>query len=311
MRQKDIDDFRLYVKEHKKRSLVDKRMSETEAIGKYVSDGDYIAYDFSSLTRGPQALIREIIRQKKRHLSICAKFTLAESSLMTGAGCVDKIDVGFLGTIPYINRAAEAGKVKLEEWTNGSLSFRLTAGAYGMPFIATRAGLGTDTIKYSGAVVSKDPFTGSNVLLLPPLNPDVGLIHVQEADIYGNARVYGPTVSALETAAASKKTIISCERIVETDEFRKNPSATTIPAFCVDAVVHLPFGAWPGGTQGYYEVDKEQLSEFAKITDQEKMQKYLSQWVYRFSNHFELLDYLGSKHLSNLIEQATIIEGYR
>jgi len=100
-----IDDFRLYVKAHKKRALVDKLMTEESAIKQFVSDNDYVAYDFSSLTRGPQALIRDIIRQKKKHLSICAKFTLAESSLLTGAGCVERIDVEFLGTIPYINRA--------------------------------------------------------------------------------------------------------------------------------------------------------------------------------------------------------------
>ncbi len=311
MRGNSINDFRLYVKTHKKRALVDKLVTENDAVAKFVSDSDYVAYDFSSLTRGPQALIREIIRQKKKHLSICAKFTLAESSLLTGAGCIDKIDVGFLGTIVYINRAVEAGKIKLEEWTNGSLSLRLTAGAYGMPFIATKAGLGTDTIKHSSAVVSTDPFTGEKVLLLPPLNPDVGLIHVQEADIYGNARVYGPSVSALETAMASKKTIISCERIIDTSEFRKNPSATTIPAFCVDAVVHLPFGAWPGGTQGYYELDKEHFFKMSKITDDAQINDYLDKWVYRFSSHFELLDHIGTESLAELVKRSTIIEGYR
>jgi len=311
-KRQSVDDFRLYVKEHKKRSLVNKLMTDQEAVRKFVSDGDYIAYDFSSLTRGPQTLVREIIRQEKRHLSICAKFTLAESSLLTGAGCVDKIDVGYLGVIPYINRAVEAGKVELQEWTNGSLSLRLTAGAYGMPFIATKAGLGTDTIRYSDAVVSKDPFTGKNVLFLPPLNPDVGLIHVQDADIYGNSRVFGPTGAALETAMASKKTIISCERIINTAEFRKNPSATTIPAFCVDAVVHSPFGAWPGGTQGYYEFDKEHLfNVLLKIATDVQMKEYLDKWVYKFPSHFKLLNYIGFERISKLIEQSTLVEGYR
>ncbi|MFN3477265.1 MAG: CoA transferase subunit A, partial [Candidatus Methylomirabilales bacterium] len=95
------DEFREWVREHKRREAVEKLMTEEEAIARFVQDGAYLAYDFSSLTRGPQALIREIIRQRKRDLWVCAEFTLHETPLLVGAGCCRRIDVGFLGYGDY------------------------------------------------------------------------------------------------------------------------------------------------------------------------------------------------------------------
>ncbi|WP_456478298.1 CoA transferase subunit A [Geoglobus ahangari] len=308
----DPDDFREYVRDRKNRNWEDKLMDESEAVKKFVSDGDYLAYDFSSLTRGPQSLIREIIRQRKKHLWICAKFTLLESVLLAGAGCIDKIDVGFLGFGPYIARKVQNGEVKVYDWSNGSITYRLIAGAMGVPFIPARDLLGTDTFKKSGAMAVKDPFTGKPVALLPALNPDVAIIHVQEADIYGNARVYGPTVATLETAMASKKVIISAERIVETIEFRKEPNMTIIPYYLVDAVVHAPFGAYPGGTQGYYEMDSEHYLMLSSIREEEDMQRYLEEYIYSVDSHEEFLEKrVGMKKLKELIKKAQILEGYR
>ncbi|WP_456370222.1 CoA transferase subunit A [Geoglobus sp.] len=308
----DPDDFREYVRDRKNRNWEDKLMDESEAVRKFVSDGDYLAYDFSSLTRGPQSLIREIIRQGKKHLWICAKFTLLESVLLAGAGCVDRIDVGFLGFGPYIARKVQNGEVKVYDWSNGSITYRLIAGAMGIPFIPARDLLGTDTFRKSGAMAVKDPFTGKPVALLPALNPDVAVIHVQEADIYGNARVYGPTVATLETAMASKKVIISAERIVETIEFRKEPNMTIIPYYLVDAVVHAPFGAYPGGTQGYYEMDSEHYLMLSSIREEEDMQRYLEEYIYSVDSHEEFLEKrVGMKKLKELIRKAQILEGYR
>jgi acyl CoA:acetate/3-ketoacid CoA transferase alpha subunit len=306
------DDFREYVRDKKRRDWEDKLMEEREAVKKFVDDGEYLAYDFSSLTRGPQSLIREIIRQRKKRLWVCAKFTLLESVLLAGAGCVEKIDVGFLGFGPYIAGKVERGEVKVYDWSNGSITYRLVAGAMGIPFIPARDLLGTDTIKHSGAIVAKDPFSGIPVALLPALNPDVAVIHVQEADIYGNARVYGPTVATLETAMASKKVIISAERIVETIEFRKDPNMTLIPYYLVDAVVHAPFGAYPGGTQGYYEMDAEHYLKLSSIATEEDMQKYLEEYIYGVDSHEEFLEKkVGMARLKELVRKAEILEGFR
>ncbi|HEU5393738.1 MAG TPA: CoA-transferase, partial [Candidatus Methylomirabilis sp.] len=251
------DDFREWVRAHKRREPVEKLLTAREAVARYVADGDYVAYDFSSLTRGPQALVREIIRQRRRGLWVCAEFTLHETALLTGAGCCDRIDVGFLGYGGYIGRAVSEGRVRVCEWTNGSLAVRMLAGARGVPFLPVRSLLATDTLLHSGAKVVRDPFTGDPVCLVPALNPDVFLCHVHQADPFGSARIFGTNLFALEGAMAAKKVILSAEEIIDPGEIRQDPARTTIPYFLVDAVVHLPFGAYPGGVPARYELDLE------------------------------------------------------
>src|SRR4030043_423022 len=151
------DDFRDWVRQHKRREMVEKRMTEREAIARTVADGDYIAYDFSSLTRGPQALVREIIRQRKKDLWVCAEFTLHESALLVGAGCATRIDVGFLGYGSYIGQAVCDGRVRVYDWTNGGLALRVLAGARGVPFPPPRDLLGSGDMAVSAAKVVEDP----------------------------------------------------------------------------------------------------------------------------------------------------------
>ncbi|MEE8326201.1 MAG: CoA transferase [candidate division NC10 bacterium] len=305
------DDFREWVRVHKSREPVEKLVTEHEAVSRCVADGDYVAYDFSSLTRGPQALVREIIRQHKRNLWICAEFTLHDSSLLVGAGCADRIDVGFLGYGNYIGQAVVEGRVQVFEWTNGALAFRMLAGARGIPFMPMRNLLGTDTFLQSGAKVVEDPFGGDAVCLVPALNPDVFLVHVHQADVYGNARIFGTNLFALEGAMASKKVILFAEEIIEPLEFRKEPAKTTIPYFLVSAVVHLPFGAYPGGVPGRYELDIEHVQQLNGIETEEHMQAYLDSCVYSVRNHAEFLGQrVGWKRRAGVARRASIKEGY-
>jgi glutaconate CoA-transferase subunit A len=306
------DDFRRWVKENKTREAVNKLMTEQETVARFVPDGAYIANDFSSLTRGPQALIREIIRQRKRDLWVCAVFTIYDSPLLVGAGCCTRIDVGFLGYGNYIGRAVSGGKVKVFDYTNGVLASRILAGARGIPFIPVRNFLGTDGLRYSGAKVINDPFTGEPVCLVPALNPDVFLVHVHQADVYGNARIFGTDLFTLEAAMASKRVIVSAEEIIEPLEFRKDPARTTIPYFLVDAVVHLPFGAYPGGLPGRYDLDLEYLDLLGAIQTDEEMQDYLEGHIYRMKDHLEFLQTkVGWPKLQDLMQKAAIKEGYR
>lgn len=296
---------------NKKREPAEKLMTEREVVTRFVHDGAYVAYDFSSLTRGPQALIREIIRQRRRDLWVCAEFTLHETPLLVGAGCCNRIDVGFLGYGNYIGRAVVEGKVKVFDWTNGALASRMLAGARGIPFMPMRNLLGTDGMKYSGARVVSDPFTGEPVCLVPALNPDVFLVHVHQADVYGNARIFGTNLFALEAAMASRRVIVSAEEVIDPLEFRKEPAKTTIPYFLVDAVVHLPFGAYPGGVPGRYELDLDRVERLNSIQADEEMQGYLRQYVYGVQDHMEFLDKrVGWQKLQELIRKAAIKEGY-
>ncbi len=306
------DEFRAWVRENKSRDMVEKVMTEREAVSRFVQDGSYLAYDFSSLTRGPQALIREIIRQRKRDLWICAEFTLHDSPLLVGGGCCTRIDVGFLGYGSYIGRAVCAGKVQVFDNTNGVLATRILAGARGVPFLPVRNFLGTDGLKHSGAQVITDPFTGDPICLVPALNPDVFMIHVHQADVYGNARIFGTNLFALEAAMASKRVIISAEEIIEPAEFRKDPMRTMIPYVLVDAVVHLPFGAYPGARPGRYELDLEHIDRLNAIQTDAQMQEHLERYIYGVKDHFDFLDrHVGAAKLKDLARKASIKEGYQ
>jgi glutaconate CoA-transferase subunit A len=186
----DPDGFRAWVRDHKPRTLVNKLMNEQEAIQRFVSDGDYFAYDCNYFQRGPSSLIREVIRQGKKDLWVCGKFTYVAVALLVEAGCASKVDIGFVGFGPWLSKAVAAGRVKTYEYSNVVMTYRLQAGAQGLPFIGVRSFGGTDGFPCSGAKLVTDPFSGKPVVLLPALNPDVALIHVHQADIYGNARVF-------------------------------------------------------------------------------------------------------------------------
>jgi glutaconate CoA-transferase subunit A len=307
----DPDALRAWMRDRKRRDLVDKVATAQEAVSRLVADGDYVSFDFSSYTRGPLALIREIIRQRRRDLWYCAKFTLMESTLLVAAGAVSRIDVGFMGLGDTLNRAVERGEVTVSEWTNGTLTLRHLAGAMGVSFLPTRALLGTDTLRYSGAKVIADPFTGRPIALVPALNPDVGLVHVHQADVYGNARCFGPGVQPLETAMASRKVIVSTDEIIDHDDIRRNPGRTTIPYYLVDAVVFAPFGAYPGGLPGVYEMDFEHFGEYFGLERQGRLGDYLDRYVHSVGSHEEMLqERVGIARLDALRRRATIKEGY-
>jgi hypothetical protein len=200
----------------------------------------------------------------------------------------------------------------VSEWTNGTLTLRHLAGAMGVPFLPTRALLGSDTLRYSGAKVMTDPFTGKPIALVPALNPDVGLVHVHQADVYGNARCFGPGVQPLETAMAARKVIVSTDEIIDHDDIRKDPGRTTIPYYLVDAVVYEPFGAYPGGLPGVYEMDFEHFAEYFGLERQGRLGEYLDRYVYSVGSHEDMLEQrIGLRKLSELRRRAVIKEGYQ
>lgn len=310
-KQPDPDGLRRFVRDEKDRRLVDKRMTEQEAISRFVHDGDYISYDTNVWRRGPSSLMREVIRQRKKNLWVAAKFSMHDATLLTAGGCVSKIDVGWMEVGNVITEAMRRGEVKLYEWTNGALAYRHLAGALGVPFLPLRYVGGTDVFRHSGAKLIEDPYTGRAVCLVPAVNPDVALIHVNQCDLYGNARVFGPGLAPVETALASKRVILSTEEIVDPDEIRKHPGQTTIPYYVVDAVVYAPFGCYPGTVPGLYRADVQHLMEYGVAQAQGKMSEYLDKWVYSVSSHTEMLEKrVGLEKLNQLRMEETFTEGY-
>jgi glutaconate CoA-transferase subunit A len=310
-RKPDPDGYREYVRTHKERRLVDKVMSEHDAISRFVEDGDYLAYDQNVAVRGPTSLFREMIRQRKKDLWIAAKFTWSDATLLVAGGCVSKIDVGWMATGRIINEAMRKGELKLIEWTNGALAYRHLAGSLGVSFLPMRYLVGTDTFTQSGAKVIEDPFTDQRTCLVPALYPDVALIHVQQCDVYGNARVLGAGVAPMEIAMSSKKLIISTEEIIDNEAIRRQPQRTTIPYYFVDAVVVAPFGCYPGSTPGLYGADIEHWMQFGAAEMQGKTDEYLENWVHSVASHEEMLDKrVGAAKLLKLRQAETVREGY-
>ena len=131
--------FRAWVRDNKLRTLVPKMLNEHEAIEKFVSDGDYVAYDCNYFQRGPSSLIREIIRQQKKDLWVCGKFTYVALALLVEGGCATRADIGFVGFGPWLSKAVAAGRLQTYEYSNVVMTYRLQAGAQGLPFIGVRS----------------------------------------------------------------------------------------------------------------------------------------------------------------------------
>ncbi|MFH1852212.1 MAG: CoA-transferase [Candidatus Neomarinimicrobiota bacterium] len=302
----DLDAFREWNRTQKSKALVDKVMTEQEAIVTFLKDGDYIGIELYGTVRAPMSLVREVIRQGYKELR-CAGQGVYESDLLAAANAIKKLDWTYIGFEVYglsasARRSVEGGYVeKVVEWSNAALSWRFKAAAMGVPFLPTRVMLGTDTFKYSAAKVAECPFTGMKVCLLPALILDVGLIHVHRADKYGNAQIDGISGFAAEMARASKRLIISAEEIVDVDLTRQRPDRTLIPYYLVDAVVEAPFGAHPGEMSYCYERDEAHIRDYvARSKDTAPVADYLNRWIYEPRDHRDYLELVGADRLEQL-----------
>jgi acyl CoA:acetate/3-ketoacid CoA transferase alpha subunit len=253
------------------------------------------------------SLAREVVRQGKHDLRVCGQGVL-ELDLWLAAGLVRKLDITYIGLEVYgvssaLRRAVESGQVETcVEWSNGAISWRMKAAAMGVPFLPVRSMLGSDTLEFSSAKVAVDPFTGLKVCLLPALILDVGLIHVHRADRYGNAQIEGVSGFACEMARAAKRLIISAEEIVSTEEIRKTPDRTLIPYYLVDAVIHAPFGSYPGEMAYVYGRDEPAIREWVEASrTAEGGQVYLDKYVYNLPDHAAYLDLVGQERLARAV----------
>jgi len=303
----DPDEFRAFVRENKEKRLVDKVMTEKEAVTRFMKKGDYVATELYGSVRAPMSVVREVVRQRDRLAPIdIAGQGVMETELEIAAGMVRKIDLTYQGWEVYgissiLRRAAESASVKIIEWSNGALAWRLKAAAMGVPFVPVRSMLGTDTLKYSGAKVIQDPWTGRDLVALPASFVDVGIIHAHRADRFGNCQIDGITGFAPELARASKRLIVSVEEVVEPEEIRKYPERTVIPWFLVDAIVHAPFGSHPGEMAYAYGRDEEMLKNYVDASRKEDTtEAYMREWVYDLPDHQAYIEKVGRTRLEGL-----------
>lgn len=301
----DLDGFREWNRS-KTKSLVDKRMTEAQAVSRFIKSGDYIGTELYGSVRCPMSLVSEIVRQGHGDLRIAGQGVL-ELDMLLAAGLVKGLDITYVGLELYgvsncLRREIESGRVEqVVDWSNAAIAWRFKAAAMGVPFLPVRSMLGTDTLKFSAAKVAQCPFTEQPVCLLPALVLDVGIIHVHKADRFGNAIINGISGFAAELARASKRLIISAEQIVETEYFRQQPERTIIPYYLVDAVVEAPFGSHPGEMCYEYRRDEEQIREWVQASREvHTTRDYLDKYIYSVSNHEEYLELIGEERLEYL-----------
>jgi glutaconate CoA-transferase, subunit A len=292
------------------RSLREKVMSLDEAAA-LVPDGASVGIGGSTLSRTPLAMVWALIRAGRRDLVCARSISSSEGELLFASGASRHLitswfSLGIVWGVSRIMRAyTETGRARFEEWSHLAMGLRFRAGAMGVPFLPMRSMLGSDVLaQLPDTRVIECPFTGEKLVLVPALNPDFALIHVQRCDAYGNAQIDGLPFMDLDLALAANRVILTTERIVSNDQLRRRPDQTKIPFLAVDAVVEVPFGCAPHECYGAYEPLFDHLNHYAaalKPDAEQGIRDYLARYFYEPASWTEYLDRIG---LAELIDAA-------
>ncbi|MHB1784979.1 MAG: CoA transferase subunit A [Acidimicrobiales bacterium] len=264
-----VYEARLDLESHR-RPVVDKRVSAHAAVG-LVEDGDLVAIGGTLFSRTPMSLVFELLRSGRRDLTITRPLTCYEADLFLATGSADRLVTSWVGIglqwglSPVVRHYIEKGLAAYEEWSHLALGLRYKAGAMGVPFLPTMTMLGSDLERRAGVARVRCPYTGQELLAVPALVPDVALLHVHRADMYGNAQVDGYDHMDVDLARASRRVVISAEEIVTPEQIMAEPERTILPHFAVDAVVEAPFGAYPHECYGRYEADTQHFDDYVSL----------------------------------------------
>lgn len=313
-------------------SLESKLMTPQDAVARYIPDGSQIALGGFTVNRNPMAIAREIVRQGRKDLHLVCHSHGQALDLLIGAGCVTRLEIAYGGmgrfapTCIRFRKAVCQGLIEVTDYTNFQMSLRFLAGAMGLPFVATKSGLGTDLVNFDGfspdsrgcgkiaskkLVIVDNPFAKNQdkVVILPPLNPDVALVHAQYVGEDGTVRIKGLTFADLEQARSADRVIVTCEEIVATSEIRQDPDQNSLPSFLVDAVVKVPFGAHPTACHYFYDYDPQHLKIYGEsAADDSRFQHYLEEWVYGVFSDEEYLAKVGETDMLRI--KADPVLGY-
>lgn len=272
-----------------------------KAISELVSDGDVVyAAGFTHLI--PFAAGHEIIRQGKWNLTLARATPDLIYDQIVAAGCAKKVIFSYMGnpgvgSLRIVRSAIEKGQLEWEEYSHFGMITRLQAGAAGLPFLPMKQ-TGAEDLEKANLLIKRipDPYGGKDVIVVPALNPDVAIVHVQRADKNGNAHLWGIIGEQKEAAFAAKKVILTAEEIVDEAVIRSDPNRTVIPSVIVSAVCHTPFASHPSYSQGYYDRDNEFYLAWDKISESpESVKRYLDEWVYGVKDRNAYWKKLGEK----------------
>ncbi|MEW5915934.1 MAG: CoA-transferase [Gemmatimonadota bacterium] len=272
--------------------------SMQEAIAQHVRDGDTLVIEgFTHLICFAAA--HEIIRQRRRDLTLCRLTPDLVADQLIAAGCVRELVFSWAGnpgagSLHAFRRAVESGTppLQLDEYSHFGMVGRLSAGAARLPFFALRDYMGTDLPRANPRIREVQcPYTGELLATVPALNPDVTVVHAQRADAAGNAQVWGLVGTQKEAAFASRRVIVVVEELVDESVIRQDPNRTIIPGMIVNAVVVEPWGAHPSYTQGYYDRDNDFYVAWEDVSrDAVRLNAYLDEWVYGCATRAEYIE---------------------
>lgn len=307
------------------RNASSKVMSLKEAVSRYVFDGCHACFGGFTINRNPMAGVYEIIRQRVKDMHVYAHSNGQAVDELVGAGCVSKLEIAYGGsgrfapTCIRFKKAVSNGSITVEDYSNFHMTLRFTAGAMGVPFLPTRSALDTDIIHKWGfgealrknnprlpdrkLCVMDNPFGNwsetPKVVLVPAIQTDVALVHVQEAEPEGIIRINGLPFADIEQMKSARHVIVTTEKIAENGALRGLPDLNRIPPFCVDAVVHVPHGAYPTACYGCYDYDPVYLKQYAAAAaDDDDFRRYLKTYIYDQPDHAALINTVGPDRIA-------------
>jgi len=277
---------------------MDKVISMKEAVSEFVHNGDTIAIEgFTAFIC--YAAAHEIIRQGRKELTLCRMTPDVIYDQMIAAGCAKKLVFSYLGNpgvgpLYCIRRAVEKGipkPVELEEYSHFGTICRYVAGASKLPFFPIHSYIGDELpVKNPKIKFIQSPYNDDKIAVVPPLNPDLAIIHAQRADASGNTQAWGLLGVQKEVALASRKVVVVVEEIVEEKIIRSDPNRTILPSQVVNAVVHEPYGTHPSYVQGYYDRDNKFYLEWSQISqDENATNAWMDEWIYGVESRSEYL----------------------
>jgi len=283
------------------------KLTSIEDAASRIGDGDVVAVGGCLFSRTPMALVREILRQRRRGLTLVRNLMCTEGEFMMVAGAVERVVTAWMsiglpwGVSRIMREYVEGGKVAFEEWSNLALGLRFRAAAMGVPFLPALTMLGSDLAVTTGLKTVQDPYSGATLAAVPALFPDVAILHVHRADRLGNCQIDGYPHMDADIARAAATVLVTAEEIVPEDYTRRHPDRTAIPGFVVDALVHVPYGAFPHECYALYEADFDHFEEYTAAIAARgapAVSDYLDRFVYAPVAWVDYLDLFGGERLA-------------
>jgi len=255
-----------------------RRLAEIDSALALVSDGDVVAIGGTILHRKPMAFVKALADAGRRDLTAVTFAGSLDIEVLLAGGCIEELRTAYVGLgehgfAPRFRAAAESGEIRDQEWSEWTLLGGFRAAMMGLPFLPTRAGSGSEVVAGLPLGTVDDPFGSGSYLAIPPMRPDVAILHAWRASPAGDVQFPWPPEHLWDVdvliARAARRVIVTVEEIVTPEEIAADSVLTRLFGFEIDAVVHCPGGSWPTGSAPDHEPDHAVIADYAKDGDLE------------------------------------------